>query len=172
MRQPSFPISAAPLLLTLAGCASVQQGLGKAVVMDYDQVGNFSSYRFAPGHVVNTGVSQEVGITGYEQGTNTRGFWVSFVVCSLRNEGSQAQTFDYDVNRFYVVYDGKEHFYRPLSTYTYSTLDGWLPGTPAFNGAVNQLFRQETQLGPDTDSFQEGYYPSVNRRISIYVTRS
>ncbi|HEU0301136.1 MAG TPA: hypothetical protein VFR37_16850 [Longimicrobium sp.] len=173
MHKRLTPILAAPLLLALAGCASLQQGFGTAVYMDYDQTDNFRTYGFEqPHHFPGEGGDEVKGISGWENLTNTKGFWATFVICNLRNEGSQAQTFDYDASKFYVVYDGQEHHYRPMSNYTYSTWPGGLAGTQLITDSVKVYFPEETQLGLNTDSFQEGYYPSVNHRIAIYITRT
>lgn len=160
------------LLAILSGCASLKEGLRKAVLMDYDQVNNFRNYTFDNFWIDWGGSASESGITGVGTSPNIGGFWVTFLICNLRNEGADAQPFPYNINKFYVEYDGKKHYHQPLQTYTYSSIPHGLPGNPSVTGLVNETMRKETQLGPDTDTFQKGYYPTVNYRLAIYVTRS
>jgi hypothetical protein len=170
MSKRFIQIALATLLIALSGCASLKAGLNKAVLMDYDQVNNFRYYEFESGinWVNQWGVpsSEEKGIQGKS------GFWATFVICSLRNEGSKAQAFPYNVSKFYVVYDGKKHHYQPLKPGAYESIPQLLPGHDVVNSIANEKFRTETQLGPDTNVFQKGYYPTVNYRFAIYVTKS
>lgn len=164
----------AVLVAATAGCAALKEGLSKAVQMDYDQVNNFRTYDFAGNTSVSWGGgAQETGIFGFadQSSPDTWGFWVTYLICNLRNEGSNAEPFDYDPHNFYVDYGGKRHYYKPLDAYTYTSVPNQLPGNPSATSTVNTLFRTETQLGPDADTFQPGYFPTVNYRISIYVTR-
>lgn len=165
----------ATLLLTTTACDALKEGLSKAVLMDYDRTNNFRGYEFQPNTFLNWGGgSTEYGIYGYSKDTNpsTYGFWATFVICDLRNEGSNAGPFTLDLSKFYVEYDGKEHYYKPLDPYTFSSIPNGLPGNTSVTPTVNQYFRNETQVGPNTNTFQKGFYPAVNYRISIYVTKS
>lgn len=146
------------LLVAMVGCASLKEGLSKAVLMDYDQVNNFRSYEFETSIPWQIGTSQS-GIYGSGYNNETNGFWATFLICNLRNENSEAQTFTYNVHNFYVEYDGKKHNYKPMKPYTYSSIPNGLAATPSANDTVNKQFRTETQLGPETDTFPEGILP-------------
>lgn len=167
--QPIFQIVFAMLLFTMVGCASLKGGLSETVLMDYDQTNNFREYEFQTSIPWQIGTSQS-GIYGLGYNNKPSGFWATFIICNIRNENSKAQTFKYNVHNFYVEHGGKKHYYKPLEPYTYSSTPNGLAATPTANTLVNDQFRKETQLGPDTDTFQKGYYPDVNYRIAIYVT--
>lgn len=161
------------LLLLTTGCESVKEGLSKVVLMDYDRVNNFRSYEFQQGTVLNWGGgSSEYGVDGWAPETNTNGFWATFVICDLRNDASKAQPFTLDLSKFYVEFDGKEHFYKPLTPYTFSSVPNGLPGNPGVTVTVNQYFRNETQIGTNTQTFPVGFHPTVNYRIAIYVAKT
>src|SRR5687768_1035942 len=80
------------VMSTLFGCASLKEGLSKAVIMDYDQVNNFRNYSFDNFAINWGGGASETGITGFATQTDTKGFWATFVICNLRNEGSEAES--------------------------------------------------------------------------------
>lgn len=161
-------------LLTMSGCKPLKDNLKKTVLMEYDQVNNFRSYSFQPGtHIPAGNWGYETGINGWLiNDPSVKGFWVTYVVCSIRNEGSQAQSFPFNMNKFYVVYEGKKFYHKPLETYTYSSIPNQLPGSPEVNGFVSDAFHDEILIGNDTDSFAKGYYPNLNYRFSIYVNKS
>jgi hypothetical protein len=161
----------------LSGCAPLQQGLSKAVLMDYDQTTNFRQYEFQqPVHYIQWGGgSSETGIEGYFSGSPVvKGFWATFIICNVRNEGSAAENFPFKMENFYVTYDGQDHFYKPLAPYTFSSYPNNMSTIPGpITSQVNQFFRQETNLGPETDTFQKNSYaPSVNYRFAIYVIKT
>jgi hypothetical protein len=168
-----LPIVIASSLVTLTGCGALKEGLSKAVLMNYDQVNNFRQFEFATPLVWNNGPSEK-GINGYYSGPpEVKGFWVTYLICDLRNEGSQAENFPLDLNKFYVVYQGKEFYHRPLEAGTFSSIPAGLPGHGSVVGPANTKFRLDTQVGPDTNTFQKNnYYPNVGYRFSIYVTAS
>src|SRR5262249_36120153 len=148
----------------LSGCQ-----LNKAVLIDYDQSNNFIDYQFAgPVYGFSPGTAEN-GISAGDFSDNKRGFWATFIVCSVRNDGSKAKTFPFDVHKFYVNYDGHAYYFQGLQPYTYTTLPDGYTVDPSGNVAMNQAFSQETRIGPDTDSFPKGYFPSVNYRFSILV---
>jgi hypothetical protein len=187
MRRPKYRAlghaakTPAALLLALcfvllSGCAPLQQGLSKAVLMDYDQTTNFRKYEFQqPVHYIQWGGgASESGIEGYFPGSPTvKGFWATFIICNVRNEGSAAENFPFKMENFYVTYDGQDHFYKPLAPYTFSSHTQNLSPNPAITSQVNQYFRHETNLGPENDTFQaNSYAPSVNYRFAIYVVKT
>jgi hypothetical protein len=158
-------IAIATLLLAMAGCAE----LSNTVIMDYDQVNNFRRYAFEKNLPWEDGTPQP-GIYGYGYNGQNNGFWATFVICNVRNENSKAETFHYDVHDFFVVHGDKEHPYKPMDPYTYSSIPMGLAATPVVNGLVNAQFRVETQLGNDTNTFNKGFNEAVNYRFAIYVT--
>ena len=165
-RRPScIRIAIATLPLVVGGCAE----LSKTVIMDYDQVNNFRRYAFEKDIPWEDGTPQP-GIYGYGYNGQNNGFWVTYVICDVRNENSKAEPFHYDVHNFFVVHGGKEHHYQPLKQYTYSSSPMGLAATPEVNEKVNEEFHTETQLGNDTSTFNKGYDDAVNRRFAIYVT--
>lgn len=154
----------------LSGCA-LQQGLQQAVLMDYDQVLNMRAYRFQS-PIQWAPSASETGIVGHAQDVN--GFWLTYVVCNLRNAGSKAQTFHLKLDQFYVEFEGKKFFHQPLTPYTFSSLPNAIPANPQATALVNEKFRVETQIGQD----QEIYQPSPTtqggnpHRFAIFVTKS
>jgi hypothetical protein len=162
-------------VLLLSGCAPLQQGLSKAVLMDYDHTTSFRQYKFLQSNPIDWHQgSTETGIDGYFPGSPTvRGFWVTFIVCNVRNEGSAAENFPFNMANFYVTYDGQDHYYKPLAHNTFSSYPNNLSPIGGILSQVNQKFRQETNLGPETDTFSKNSYaPSVNYRFAIHVIRS
>lgn len=163
MTRCSMRIAVLAFLAALPACASLQTGLSKLVLMDYDHVNSFRSFRFdQPFQWVDGSWSRMAG---------TGGFWAVFVVCNVRNEASQAVTFDYDVDNFYVEYDGEKHFYRSLQPDDY-VLIGWPPNAPesALNGTLNTTFQQATRKGPDNKAYAaDSYDPAANHRLAIFV---
>jgi hypothetical protein len=165
----------AMIFVTVAGCGSLKEGLSKAVLMDYDQTTNFRQYKLLPINYIQWGGgASETGIDGYYPGSPTvRGFWAVFIICNVRNEGSAAENFPFKMENFYVTYDGQDHYYKPLAAYTFSSYPNNLWPTAGITSQVNEKFRQETNLGPETDTFSKNSYaPSVNYRFAIHVTRS
>jgi len=163
-----------PLCLACAlvsGCESLQSGLKKAVLMDYDQVMNFRAYQFEQPIMWSANGSQS-GVFGHAQDVD--GFWMTYVICNVRNAGSEATLIDLDVHKFYVEYQGKKFFYQPLGNYMVTSIPNNIPGNPQATNLVNQRLYVETQIGNDVTQ----YNPSPNtysgnpHRFAIYVTKS
>jgi hypothetical protein len=160
-------------LLASAACEPLKQNLDKAVVINYDDSAHFRGYIFKERTELNwQGALAEKGIYGEDRSPPINGYWATFVLCDLRNEGEAAETFTLDLSKFYVEYDDKRHYYTPLSPWTFSSWPSRASGYPSVTPTVNKFFREETQLGPDTNQFQKGFYPAVNYRLSIYVTKN
>jgi hypothetical protein len=100
-----------------------------------------------------------------------KGAWLVYQICAIRNDAPKAQIFNYDVSKFYVEYQGRRHYYRPLVPYTFVNPSNHLPGTPAVAAALSPSFRTETQLGPDAQGIgpNSGETFSVAWRIAIFV---
>lgn len=162
MPRRFVPACLLALLTAQYGCASLKEGLGKAVFMDYDHVNSFARFQFEePFQWVDQ------SWTGIQA---TGGYWAAFVVCNVRNEQSKAQAFPYDVHNFYVDHGGKKHFFRPLGPPDYMLTGGWGNAPESsLNGALNDTFRQATRVGPDTKSYPVGYDPAANHRFAIFV---
>jgi len=164
------------LIFGVAGCSSLQDGLSKTVYMDYDQVYNFQTYSFQLPNALSKmaetngdAIPFQYGIANLKAEIN--GFFAVFVVCNVRNEASKSQTFPYDVHNFFVEYDGKKHFYGPLKPKTYSDLSLQFGGQPAINSFVTDVLYGEINQGPEMDTFPKGYYPTVNYRFAIFVSK-
>lgn len=160
------------LCLALSGCGPLKQGAGKAVVMNYDQVNNFYQFEFATPIQWNN--NSQKGVVAYYEGSPTvSGFWVTYIICDLRNEGSQAENFTLDLSKFYVEYQDKRYYYRPLDAATFSSLPDRFPGGASVTGPVTAKFRLDTQVGPDIDTFaKDSYDASLGYRFSIHVKQS
>jgi hypothetical protein len=141
--------------VAIAGCQSVSSGLKKAVQMEYDQRQNFSQFEFQ--NQISIGFGQIINHI------SANGFWASFVLCSVRNTGADAQPFPYDVHKFYVDIDGQKFFYRQLQA------DQWPHEDWVSNSVVAIPFESETLTSPKTHTFPVGYNSSVGYRVVIFV---
>lgn len=161
-----FPL----LIFWVSGCTSVKSDLSKLVIMDYDQVNNFRTFYFTKTvqyYLWNGSPIESDAIYGYS--TSKYGFWVTYFICSIRNENSKAQTFNFDMSKFYVEYAGKKFYYEPLKAYSITSKPDNLEVPPTGIDAINQQFRIDTQLGKELDTYEPNYYENVNKRFSIYV---
>lgn len=170
MIYPSSLRLVALAFLTLVSGCTLEEGLKKAVFMDYDQVLNFRAYRFKEPITWGSGGS-ETGVFGHAQDVN--GFWLTYVICNLRNAGPKAEIFEFDVNKFYVEFEGKKFFHKPLDPYTFSSIPNEVPGNPQATALVNTALRVETQVGNDTFTYEPPITQGGNpHRFVIYVTKS
>jgi len=171
MKRFTSALLTTALISLLSGCESLQSGLKQAVLMDYDQVMNFRAYQFEQPIAWSSNGTQ-TGVFGHAQ--NVNGFWMTYVICNVRNAGSEATLIDLNVHKFYVEYQGKKFFYQPLANYMVQSIPNNLPGNPQATALVNQRLYVETQLGNDITQ----YNPSPNtyqgnpHRFAIYVTQS
>jgi hypothetical protein len=158
----------------LGGCESLQSGLKKAVLMDYDQVMNFRAYQFDQPIPWPPNATQ-TGVFGHAQDVD--GFWMTYLICSVRNAGSEATLINLNVHKFYVEYQGKKFYYQPLQPYMVSSIPNNLPSNPQATPLVNDHLYDETQIGLDITQ----YNPSPNtvagdpyaaHRFAIFVTKS
>jgi hypothetical protein len=181
MIKSIYKLSLFLLLAATGGCASCQQELAeaanKAVMVEYDYLMSFASYRFNDPPARISG-----GITLYT-GSEPTGFWAVFLICSIDNRNPLAETFMYDVKRWYVEFEGNRWYYSPIlprgkySGYSAggnsnpANMVSWLPHeiSEAENSRVSAQFRSEVILGPDSQQFPKGGPYHVPIRIAIFV---
>jgi len=123
------------ILAMLNGCQK------KTVTMEYDQSRNFRKYKLAK--YVDDGYSHHENKI-----TANKGFFLIYNICSLTNDDADAVTFNFDLSKFYVVYNGKRYYHTPLQREQfsvgnsgevhYSVLDQW-----------QDVFKNEVQTAPD-----------------------
>jgi hypothetical protein len=165
---------ACSLAVTLAGCESLKSGLKQAVLMDYDQANNFRAYQFEQPIMWSANGSQ-TGVFGHAQDVD--GFWATYLICNVRNAGSEATLIDLNVHKFYDEYQGKKFYYQPLQPYMVTSIPHGLPSNPQATPLVNDRLYDETQLGEDITQYNpspttyEGT-PYAPHRFAIYVTQS
>ncbi|HEV2835015.1 MAG TPA: hypothetical protein VGW58_06850 [Pyrinomonadaceae bacterium] len=165
------------LLLTLLGgngCKDIGEGLTKLVSIEYDQPVNFTEYEFATTHhsKEDNGPFEEWRQIRLDDHSDVKkGVWMVYLLCSIKNNAPKAETFNYDVSKFYVDYGGRKHYYKNLAAYTYAGVSPvQIPS--GGNKATEELapaFRTETQLGPDQESIPPGADRSIAYRLVIYV---
>lgn len=164
------------IALVLTGCQTVAKGISKAVIIEYEQSLNFREYEISTETTAppNSSASWKV-IASHsgDTGPYSKGAWLMFQVCSVQNDSAKAEVFDYDVSKFYVVYEDQKHYYNALEPWTYS--NGWngYPGTPSATEILAPIFREETQTSPNQQSI--GPNPtqtlSISWRFAIYVKK-
>lgn len=175
MKRFTSALLTTALISLLSGCEALQSGLKQAVLMDYDQVMNFRAFQFEQ-PIAWSSNGTETGVYGHAQDVN--GFWMTYVICNVRNAGSEATVFNLNVHKFYVEYQGKKFFYKPLDDYMVQSLPHLLPANPQATVLVNQQLYVETRLGNDVTQYDpspntyEGSAQLSPHRFAIYVTQS
>jgi hypothetical protein len=116
----------------LTGCTK------KLVTIEYDQSMNFHDYSLA--QPINTGYSNgtlEDKITAYDDSEENKpkgGFFLIYQICTISNNDSDAETFNFDLSKFYVVHNEKRYYHTPLqreqfkaggNIIHYSVIDQW-----------------------------------------------
>jgi hypothetical protein len=143
------------LAVSISGCASVTSGLKQAVVMEYDQRHNFGAFELdEPAPNGNGGVISVV---------HAKGFWAYFIICTLRNEGDDAQSFTYDAKKFYVDIDGQKHFHATLQSNQWTHQNNIVPSF------AEDAFYSETTPTPTTQTFPVGFNASLNYRFAVFI---
>jgi hypothetical protein len=148
------------------GCNNtLDAALKKAVIFKYDHVANVHEIRFlAPIPVPGTfGVNSVAPKEG--------GFWAVFVICSLDVQGKQIESFNYDISHFAVEYEGQTFGY-PLQPFTVRFEAGTALNDASNTPLIMNGIAKETQLGPSTQIFPRGLYPSLNYRVAILIPSS
>jgi hypothetical protein len=154
----------------LAACAPITPSI---VAMEYDQVYNFRQYQFDQYLRIGSTTTENGAIGFYPGVPQVAGFWVAYIICAIDNQAPDAQAFTYDLSKFYVIYEGRRHYWRPLDPYTFATLPNWF-ATPDAATAVNTQFASELEQGPLTRVIPKGFSNAVplNYRLLIYVTKA
>lgn len=142
-------------LCALTACGSLKEGLQQAVLIDYDQVNNFGKFELnQPVNVGNGQVVTEI---------TAKGYWAYFVLCSLRNEGSKAQDFPYDVHNLHVDIDGQKLFYQKLQS------GQWVHSAGIIDAPVSDQFQSDTLVGGTTHTFAPGFNSALNFRLAVFI---
>jgi hypothetical protein len=157
------------VLAGINGCDSCQNnsldtGLKNAVVFQYDHVANVHEIRF-PNKVEISGTFGLNSVSPVEGG-----FWAVFVLCSLDVQGKEIQTFNYDASKFFVEYEGQS--YGPLQPFKVRYEASTSLNSPTDTPKVAAAIANELQLGPSTQPFPRGFYPSLNYRIAILIPQA
>ena len=115
----------------------------KLVTMTYDQSINFHNYKF--GESIDDGFSnQENRIVA------DRGFFLIYHICSISNDDTNAQTFNFDLSKFYVVHNGKRYYHLPLQTEQFNVGSGGHVRDSVI-GQWQKVFKEEIQTAPDEE---------------------
>ena len=138
-----------------SGCASVTSGLKQAVIMEYDQRNNFGSFALSDPAPNGNG--------GFINTVQAKGFWAYFIICTLRNEGADAQPFPYDVKKFYVDIDGQKYFHSKLQADQWNHANGIVPSF------THDQFDEDTTLPVHTQTFPVGFNASLNHRFAVFI---
>jgi hypothetical protein len=161
----------------LASCTSVGESLSQAVFIEYDQRVNFQHFAFATAVIApeppqgNPTEWNEISVNDMTGTLGKRGVWIVYQVCSIRNNGSLAKPFPYDISKFYVVYNSKRFYQAPLALNTYSNT-GDLQGNENYNPAISKRFILDTQVGPTNQVIDVNFCGtlSIAWRFVIYVS--
>jgi hypothetical protein len=174
----------ATLLLMVAGsgCQQLAANVPKAVLLEYDQVLNFLDYQLQDTvEFTNSQDGKSAFVSGLISARNhghpdgfINGVFLTFVICKVANTASQAEPFQYDVTKFYVVHAGKRYYAQALEPYTLLYFDGGSvqEATPGIIDGIQEALRDETQVGADQESISvnQEVYPYF--RFTIYVYAS
>jgi hypothetical protein len=158
-------IAATLSVIALAGCDnSLDTALKNVVVFQYDHVANVHEIRFRN----NVDIPGTLGIGSISP--KEGGFWAVFVLCSLDVQGKAIETFNYNVSNFFVKYEGDT--YGPLQPFTVRYGASTSSNNPTDTPKVAAAIAKEIQMGPDTQPFPHGLYPSLNYRIAILIPKA
>lgn len=161
-------VALSALLLT-GGCETLFEGLNQAVTIDYDHSLNFQSYRFEESVISEPDNEDWTTIVGLPN-VGGQGVWMVYNICAFGNTAPDAQDFTYLLSSFFVEFQNQQFFYNPtMAAFTYENAQG-LPATLGDIDEVGMQFREETQLGNDTDQVLAGTNFTAPTRIAIYVT--
>jgi len=138
-----------------SGCASVTDGLKQAVIMEYDQRNNFGSFALTDPAPDGNG--------SFINSVQAQGFWAYFIVCTLRNEGDDAQPFPYDVKKFYVDINGQKFFHAKLQSNQWVHANGIVPSF------AQDEFDENTTLPVHTQTFPIGFNASLSHRFAVFI---
>ena len=157
----------APVLagLLAAGCASVDTGLRRTVVLHYQHVANVHRIVFSNPVALAQRNSPVHAVLPLE----SQGFWAVFVLCSVDATGAEIPSFYFDVDRFRIP-DGKQRI-GPLRPYTLRLDDSIDLNTRRDTPAIAEAIAMEVQEGPSSQVFRHGFYADLDYRFAIYLPR-
>jgi hypothetical protein len=139
----------------LQACAEVDTNLKKMVVIKYAHLANVSQFQAAA-----DGDHQSLLV-----GVNPGSFWAIFDVCSIDVQGSSLAGMQYEASKF--VADAGNDTYAssdPLGVVNVASVP--MPSdSPPVRAALNDAFA----LGPTSQFFPKGFYPTLKSRIAIFV---
>lgn len=144
-------ICACLLALLLPGCAKLDTGLRKSVVINYEHVANVASFQDN-----SHGPSSNL--------TATAGFWALFDVCSIDVQGLDLSGFRYDTSKF-TADAGQRSFPVGLDGPVNVAGVGMSSRSPVVSAAVASVFK----LGPATQFIPKNFYPSLRYRVAIFI---
>lgn len=139
----------------LQACAEVDTNLKKMVVIKYAHLANVSQFQGAA-----DGVHQSLLV-----GVNPGSFWAIFDVCSIDIQGSSLTGMQYDASKF--VADAGSGTYGspdPLGVVNVASVTMSSDSAPV-RAALTDAF----VLGPTSQFFPKGFYPTLKSRIAIFV---
>lgn len=147
----------------LCACTELDANLKKSVTFRYDHVAN--------AHQVKFGTPLDLSPTFYPINfvtpVESQGFWAIYVICSLDVAGSELPSFAYNASSF-VAEHGAMTF-GALPPYTVRLQSSADLNSPADTPKIAQKIAQELHIGPPTQVFPHGAYPSLNYRIAVFV---
>ena len=139
----------------LQACAEVDTNLKKMVVIKYAHLANVSQFQG-----VADGVHQSLLV-----GVNPGSFWAIFDVCSIDIQGSSLTGMQYDASKF--VADAGSGTYGspdPLGVVNVASVP-MSSDSPPVRAALTDAF----VLGPTSQFFPKGFYPTLKSRIAIFL---
>jgi hypothetical protein len=145
------------------GCKPLDQSLRQVVEFQYDHVANAEQIHFGK---PPSGLS----VAGSFVSPTDGGFWAIFNLCSLDVQGKELASFKYDVANFFVEY-GKSEF-GPLQPFAVRYGASTSLNSAADTPKVIDAIANETQLGPSTQVFPHGFYPSLRYRVAVLIPGS
>jgi len=77
-----------------------------------------------------------------------RRVWLTYVVCAIKNDGSQATPFTLDLKKFFITHDGKKQFFADLKPYEFEDAGNSLVATPGITPIVAEAFHKDTTVAP------------------------
>jgi len=140
-------------MLLLHGCAELDTGLKKAVVMKYAHVANVRSFQAT----VNGTQRQLVG-------TNPGSVWAIFDICSIDVQGNTLTGLNYSADKF--IADAGSASYGAGTPGTINVASVPMPSNSA---DVDSALRDAFKLGPASQVLPKQFYPNLNYRVAIFV---
>lgn len=168
MRKPiTFPLLLPCLLACLlaGGCASVDRGLRRTVVVHYQHVANVHRIDFR----TPVFLRRDEPIH-FVQPLASAGFWAVFLVCSVDASGPEVPAFYYDIDRFRIQFGGRR--FGPLRPYTLRLEDSYELNTRTDTAAIADAIAAEIHEGPPNQVFRHGFHANLDYRFAIYVPQA